>query len=1266
MSLTVYYHVYFTRLLFELISDEAIKVLMENLKVTFHITRCTERLPQPAMFRKDDAEMLQIRDFRFSLPGLLKHVESAGYGYGLGYPEDSVLAEQSSAAGKYGFEQPVGLKVDLYEFQKSTYRWMMDQEKDEGGLNGYFWEEWQLEDGGGSLYYFPLGGEFRFDRPPTARGGLLCEEMGLGKTIEVLALILGNPASPASLVLEPKNVTPLPKPFKKNAPKKSQKIPIRGTLIVAPLTLIPQWWDEILKRTTCGMDRGSSQIRALNLGRPGISSRDYVPSCDVRELLFDAHHNIIGRTEWGQFSDGSVEVEVRSLPYVTDGILVRGTMSLNHCRTEINAEAAKDQCGINRNHFIGKDASYKLSCVAVFMQFDENIQDADIVLTTYKCLQRKDFKLFMKLQWHRIVLDECQEIKIATNDIAKMCASLSSERRWMVSGTPLCSKVSDLHGELNFLKVWPFCLSNSVDGFWDLRVETPWKNQDESALTMLYALVDVVMIRHCKSQKYVSNGAPLVTLPNRTVEWRGFKQDMQSRRWGYQYSSLNGFNDTAMYAYQYLECFAADAVGRFLQRNNLSGDDTSHQQWMAAPHASHLKGIYAILSRCLTHPRAVSLQHVDHLKRMLGDVTHIVQGKGRDRTSVPILSPDDILNIVQGINMDGGGGAVFNRESSRVQASVSAHEAEEQQRNTLMAMSVAELSSQLQEFELPQPISWLTLQHSVSVDQNSPTVTFYQPLAKTVVSKGNDLHSADEDDLCENEGDAMSSSITQPRKSLHDSLMVGDVIRLSKAKSEDNELTVARVFDHISDPHHNWGPASVDELSMKKNGETSSQLHRRVVGEIEASECWSLENQRMVPVYKRSYSTRKAAYVNLLVANAQALNLRQLYAKNGSDESDRSNARSTEVEQGMLHAGGFSTIYKLMAGLIPSCPLCLGECTRPTVTKCMHVFCFECIASVIDRENFIAKCPICRRTVQYKSLMEVKESNEVEESPTEGMDEAMEVEEEEEEEEEEECDTVSRGRITRRQLRNSTKSGGSSSSNSSSSSSSSSSGSSTSSRGSSSSSRDNRSSNSLRSSSSDITFVIPPLDASTTAVATKSLEKLEDDSLRRFHRYSGTTRLERATHLPSISPYALSVFEGGSRNGLDMSPRLREVLKDIKEVQKNDPFSKFVVFSQYKESLQMAHQVMSDERVFEECELSQPLQCVLLGADGLSQFYTNPTCNVLFLTLGAAATGLTLTMAENTIHLGAYTECCRRGASHSPDSSHWTNSSECSLYYILC
>jgi hypothetical protein len=48
-----------------------------------------------------------------------------------------------------------------------------------------------------ALWYSPVLGKISADVPDGPRGGLLCEEMGLGKTVEILALVLANPAPPS-------------------------------------------------------------------------------------------------------------------------------------------------------------------------------------------------------------------------------------------------------------------------------------------------------------------------------------------------------------------------------------------------------------------------------------------------------------------------------------------------------------------------------------------------------------------------------------------------------------------------------------------------------------------------------------------------------------------------------------------------------------------------------------------------------------------------------------------------------------------------------------------------------------------------------------------------------------------------------------------------------------------------------------------------------------------------------------------------------------
>ena len=120
-QLTVRLDIFFGRLIFELIADPAIQHIINNIQGNPFVVQPVHcRPPQPLMYRSmplNDAD-------RFSLSGLLRHTESSGY----------TLAAS----------QPDGLSLQLYDFQSSTYQWMLDQENLPGGLNSYFWEKWEV------------------------------------------------------------------------------------------------------------------------------------------------------------------------------------------------------------------------------------------------------------------------------------------------------------------------------------------------------------------------------------------------------------------------------------------------------------------------------------------------------------------------------------------------------------------------------------------------------------------------------------------------------------------------------------------------------------------------------------------------------------------------------------------------------------------------------------------------------------------------------------------------------------------------------------------------------------------------------------------------------------------------------------------------------------------------------------------------------------------------------------------------------------------
>lgn len=144
-----------------------------------------------------------------------------------------------------------GLMSHLYPFQRRAVQWLLQKEgvrwcrgegkaeyitptaENDTGLPISFHE---MEDvAGGKFYASPLFGlvtrdSFLFRNMQNLRGGILAEEMGLGKTLEIIALILLHQRLTDSQV-------PL-------GDRQYNLRASRATLIVAPSTLLDQWLAE--------------------------------------------------------------------------------------------------------------------------------------------------------------------------------------------------------------------------------------------------------------------------------------------------------------------------------------------------------------------------------------------------------------------------------------------------------------------------------------------------------------------------------------------------------------------------------------------------------------------------------------------------------------------------------------------------------------------------------------------------------------------------------------------------------------------------------------------------------------------------------------------------------------------------------------------------------------------------------------------------------------------------------------------------------------
>eukprot|EP00964_Phaeocystis_antarctica_P067644 scaffold40936_cov69-Phaeocystis_antarctica.AAC.4 len=82
-----------------------------------------------------------------------------------------------------------------------------------------------------------MAGELRDTPLPMVTGGFLCEEMGLGKTVEMCALVLANPYTPQA------SAAGRARPRRGGYERRTT----RSTLIVCPQVLLGQWQAEIRK-----------------------------------------------------------------------------------------------------------------------------------------------------------------------------------------------------------------------------------------------------------------------------------------------------------------------------------------------------------------------------------------------------------------------------------------------------------------------------------------------------------------------------------------------------------------------------------------------------------------------------------------------------------------------------------------------------------------------------------------------------------------------------------------------------------------------------------------------------------------------------------------------------------------------------------------------------------------------------------------------------------------------------------------------------------
>jgi SNF2 family DNA or RNA helicase len=420
-----------------------------------------------------------------------------------------------------------GLSVKLRPYQSESVRFMLEEERSALGFITHFWATMFTTDGS-RFYYSPILNQIRRDSPVPLRGenrltsskgngnqsggsanlgvrrqgykgGLLCEEMGLGKTIETLALIIKNPRPDG-----PQDVNLKGGP-KKNAKKAADVMDVDmgmdrstgprliggGTLVVCAVSLVGQWISET--KDKCRNEDGSCPLRIYCYHG---GNRKKCPELLAAHDLVVTTYTIAGTEFSSAWKD-----------------------SLKKARAAGTAGAGKWTCTGQKD--VAGRGKHPNRTVAGAQKVCGRLNPATHAeCETCSALRpgteaarvlRED-KMRPALEcvmWHRIVLDESHYIKSPGTNQSKSMLALQATNRWCVSGTPFNTKSSDLWNQLHFLGCKDICTSKSM---WENSLDRCSSNGEE--FTRLLYVLHCIGMRHSCQQK--RSGRKLLELPPKT------------------------------------------------------------------------------------------------------------------------------------------------------------------------------------------------------------------------------------------------------------------------------------------------------------------------------------------------------------------------------------------------------------------------------------------------------------------------------------------------------------------------------------------------------------------------------------------------------------------------------------------------------------------------------------------------------------------------------------------------------------------------------
>ncbi|KAK6942145.1 HIRAN domain [Dillenia turbinata] len=320
------------------------------------------------------------------------------------------------------------IKSELYLHQKEGLGWLVHRENSRELPP--FWEE---KDGG---FINVLTNYATDKRPEPLRGGIFADDMGMGKTLTLLALVALDKYGDI-------------RPIKDKA-------------------------DEV-------GDEGGSLSGAV--GKRSKKGRVSKASTARKKRKIDANNleNVELETLEAQASSSlDVRSSKTTLIVCPPSVFSSWVMQLSE-------------------HTVGSSLKMYLYYGGGRTKESKELQKYDIVLTSYSILSTEwqwEGSPLKKIEWWRIILDEAHNIKNVNARQSRAVTDLQASRRWVVTGTPIHNGSHDLFSLMAFLRFEPF----SIRSYWQSLVQRPLSQGDSKGLSRLQILMSTISLRRTKDK----------------------------------------------------------------------------------------------------------------------------------------------------------------------------------------------------------------------------------------------------------------------------------------------------------------------------------------------------------------------------------------------------------------------------------------------------------------------------------------------------------------------------------------------------------------------------------------------------------------------------------------------------------------------------------------------------------------------------------------------------------------------------------------------